>query len=370
MKKYILGLVLAVMAPLAVAYAATPMLTATGSGDNNNVTVRVTGGEINSSVVLFYNPVSGNIQWTTIGTTNSSGSFTGTVSTAGLSINGSYPVYVQVGGYQSEPVMWPYNSTSTTGGTSGTTAGAPILSQSNMTLGTGAQGSITLSGGTTPYAISVPSGSGISTTLVGNTLYVNSNNATGVNTIQVCSANNAGCTPLSLTIQGQAATTTPGTVSGISFVLPVTVGQVLRLSLLGGSGSYYLQSQVTSPVMASISGGQLTLTGTALGQTTFTICSTGATTVCTPLGVTVGAATFPNTGTGGGYFFENNLSMGQTNQDVLELQSRLKDEGYFYATPTGYFGTITESAVKAYQTAHGLSAVGVVGPQTREELNK
>lgn len=379
MKKYILGLVFAVMVPFTVAYAATPTLTVTGSGDNNNVTVRVTGGEINAPVVLFYNGlIGGNVQQTNIGTTDINGNFTGTVSTSGVGINWNAPVYVQVGGYQSQSVNWPYTTASTTSGTPGTISGSPILSQSSMTLGVGGQGSITLSGGTTPYSVIVPTGSGISTTLVGNTLFINGNNATpGTAMLQVCSTGTStssfgACTPIAVTIQGQGqvATTTQGITNPISFVLPMTVGQTMKLSLLGGSGSYFLQSPSTSPITANISGGLLTLTGTALGQATYNVCSTGVTTMCTPIGVTVSAAMFPNTGTGGGYFFENDLSMGMTNQDVMELQNRLKDEGYFNATATGYFGPLTASAVRAYQSAHGISAVGVVGPATRAALNQ
>lgn len=470
MKKYILGLVFAVMVPFTMAYAATPTLSVTGSGDNNNVTVRVTGGEINAPVVLFYNGLTGgNVQQITIGTTDMSGNFTGTVSTSGVGINFNTPVYVQVGGYQSQSVNWPYNAATTTTGTAGgltfspgvpsfalgqngtitlsggsggyyissnsnpnfttasingntltvnglqtgtsnitvcsfsgscgvisvnfgsTTAtsttgsvtgvtGSPTLSQGFINVSQGGQNSITLSGGTTPYTIIVPTGSGISTTLVGNTLYINGNIATpGTATIQVCSASTStvssgACTPVTVNIlgQGQVATMTvpTGTANMVSFVIPMTVGQTMRLSLLGGSGSYFLQSPATSPVTANINGALLTLMGTALGQATYNVCSTGATTMCTPVSVMVSAATFPNTGTGGGYFFENDLSMGQTNQDVMELQNRLADEGYFNATATGYFGPITEAAVRAYQNAHGISAVGVVGPLTRAALNQ
>jgi N-acetylmuramoyl-L-alanine amidase len=36
---------------------------------------------------------------------------------------------------------------------------------------------------------------------------------------------------------------------------------------------------------------------------------------------------------------------------------------------TGYYGALTTKAVRAFQTAHGLSAVGYVGPGTRKALN-
>lgn len=467
MKKIILGLLFATMAPMMLAYAATPVLTVTGSDDNNTVTVRVTNGEINAQVVLFYNQnlsSQGNVQQNIIGTTDASGNFTGTVSTSALGISQVSPVYVQVGGYQSLPVNWPYSSTATstnvvtfssvnptltvgqsgtvtlsgggggtffissnsnpnmttasisgntltlsssqvgqtsvtvcstagscavvtpnfvntgttattTGSVTGGTTGSPTISQSNIDISQGGQGSVTLSGGVTPYTFTVPSGSGLSTTLVGNTLYVSGNNATGVNTIQVCSANNAGCTPFTVTMQGTAATTTATTTTGgmLGINIPVTLGETLRLSLSGGSGTYYIQSPGTTQVTASVNGNILTVVGSAPGSTTVNVCSSSTSTVsmvsttCLPITLTVSQAL---TGTGGGYLFTTTLSMGMSGQDVLELQNRLSDEGYFTSVPTGYFGPITEAAVRAYQTANGLPAVGIVGPLTRALLNQ
>lgn len=67
------------------------------------------------------------------------------------------------------------------------------------------------------------------------------------------------------------------------------------------------------------------------------------------------------------------LRQGMTNNDVMELQKRLRKEGFFtYPTDTGYFGPITFASVKAYQTAHSTIGyvTGFVGPLTRAELNK
>lgn len=67
--------------------------------------------------------------------------------------------------------------------------------------------------------------------------------------------------------------------------------------------------------------------------------------------------------------FTKNLQLGATGTDVTNLQTVLKTGGYLSAEPTGYFGSQTAAAVKAFQAAHGLSAVGSVGPQTRAALN-
>lgn len=63
-----------------------------------------------------------------------------------------------------------------------------------------------------------------------------------------------------------------------------------------------------------------------------------------------------------------NLSMGMRGDDVLALQEFLQAQGYFYATPIGYYGRLTAQAVARWQAANGISAVGAVGPLTRARI--
>lgn len=68
--------------------------------------------------------------------------------------------------------------------------------------------------------------------------------------------------------------------------------------------------------------------------------------------------------------FMGNLAQGMVSEDVKQLQSRLRAEGYFtYPTDTGYFGPITLAAVQAYQAANGIPSTGFVGVLTRTSLN-
>lgn len=71
------------------------------------------------------------------------------------------------------------------------------------------------------------------------------------------------------------------------------------------------------------------------------------------------------------FVFMVDLRIGMRSSEVMELQKRLRAEGYFtFPTDTGYFGPITLAAVKAYQAANGVPATGFCGPLTRAALNK
>ncbi len=56
---------------------------------------------------------------------------------------------------------------------------------------------------------------------------------------------------------------------------------------------------------------------------------------------------------------------GDSGNDIKLMQDRLNQLGYFSASSTGYFGSLTASAVKSFQDVNGLSVDGVVGKNTR-----
>ncbi len=63
------------------------------------------------------------------------------------------------------------------------------------------------------------------------------------------------------------------------------------------------------------------------------------------------------------------LSEGMEGEEVIRVQTRLQELGlYEYSRITGYYGSITEEAVKSFQKAYDLEPDGVVGPQTMEKL--
>lgn len=68
--------------------------------------------------------------------------------------------------------------------------------------------------------------------------------------------------------------------------------------------------------------------------------------------------------------FSRVLTIGSKGVDVSALQQILKIAGFFtYPTITGYFGTVTKSALAAFQKVHNLDPVGYTGPKTRALLN-
>ncbi len=68
--------------------------------------------------------------------------------------------------------------------------------------------------------------------------------------------------------------------------------------------------------------------------------------------------------------FSRTLKLGASGSDVIALQNRLKTEGVYESPITGYFGTMTQSAVKKLQAKYGVSPVGIVGPETLRALNR
>ena len=84
--------------------------------------------------------------------------------------------------------------------------------------------------------------------------------------------------------------------------------------------------------------------------------------IITPAGGRVlGASTFN---------FGTVLRQGSNGNAVKELQERLRAEGFFkYPTSTGYFGSVTRDALKAYQRAHKLVPYGILNRATLALLN-
>lgn len=68
--------------------------------------------------------------------------------------------------------------------------------------------------------------------------------------------------------------------------------------------------------------------------------------------------------------FTKSLTVGSRGSDVTCLQNYLKSGGYLSASATGYFGSMTKSAVAAWQAANGLTpAAGFFGSLSRAKYD-
>lgn len=73
--------------------------------------------------------------------------------------------------------------------------------------------------------------------------------------------------------------------------------------------------------------------------------------------------------TGGDKGGETVLRKGCSGLDVVSLQTRLRELGYYtHSKITGYFGSITYQALSSFQTVAGLAANGVAGAETMAAL--
>ena len=131
----------------------------------------------------------------------------------------------------------------------------------------------------------------------------------------------------------------------------------------GGGGGGDGSSPVTTTSSGSGGGGSV-LTSNVTSQANIPLTTTNI-----PVGapeITPGHVLGANT-----YSFTRLLRRGSTGQDVMELQKVLIAAGFLkIQTPTTYFRAQTEAALKEYQTAHDLEAVGYTGPKTRTLLNQ
>lgn len=63
------------------------------------------------------------------------------------------------------------------------------------------------------------------------------------------------------------------------------------------------------------------------------------------------------------------LKVGSTGSAVTDLQNKLKKAGTFHAETTGYFGPVTEKAVKDFQKAKKLQVTGTATKETMDALD-
>ncbi|MFV8827782.1 cell wall hydrolase [Alkalihalobacterium sp. APHAB7] len=66
--------------------------------------------------------------------------------------------------------------------------------------------------------------------------------------------------------------------------------------------------------------------------------------------------------------YKSTLQKEDRGQQVFQLQEKLVQLGYLHVAPTGYYGTLTENAVRQLQEDFRLSVDGISGPRTLHRL--
>ena len=92
----------------------------------------------------------------------------------------------------------------------------------------------------------------------------------------------------------------------------------------------------------------------------------------TPVVVSASVATLSPIAVSVSSVFNSDLAKGARNDDVRRLQELLAKDPSIYAdgSATGFYGALTEAAVKKFQAKYSLPQVGRVGPATRAKLQE
>lgn len=69
------------------------------------------------------------------------------------------------------------------------------------------------------------------------------------------------------------------------------------------------------------------------------------------------------------YYLVTGSTDANTQGEVTRLQNILYNARFLEVAPTGYFGTMTENAVRKYQYSRNIQPTGTVGPVTRTSLS-
>jgi hypothetical protein len=128
-----------------------------------------------------------------------------------------------------------------------------------------------------------------------------------------------------------------------------------------------IPSTTATPVITTTATAPATPVNCPVGM----ICMPTATPVPTQGLVNASVSNSSSSYTFNDYLYYDMNNIGQSDPDIVALQTRLIKDGFLSAgSATGYFGPLTKAAVQKYQTYHGLSPLGVVGPATRNLLNQ
>ncbi|MDO8582208.1 MAG: SH3 domain-containing protein [bacterium] len=236
------------------------------------VQVSVSGKE-SSKIQLSYLPPGAPVLTTIVlGTTDTSGKFSTSISSGGYGIPSGSPVFASIIGVQSGMILWPtYTSTLT-------------LTETSVHIAVGQ--SVTVGGSATLILAANSQSTSISTSISGSQLTI-TGMSSGSGTVTVCGAS-VGCG--SVAVEVGAGTDQ----AGISFNKGNPVMRVQESSSVtifgGGTNGYTLKSNSNPAVIdpsLGVASNALWIFGKAAGTSTVTICSVQYSTDCANLTITV-----------------------------------------------------------------------------------
>ena len=249
-------------------FAATPVLSVVAQSDGDTVQVTV-AGDPNSSVLLYYTKTNVGPQIVSLGTINSSGTFSTMVSSSQYGIASGTSVSVSTGGIngsQSTSVVWPTVSSTGTFTVSQTSLVLGIGQTTTITAYNNSSNTIYLSNNSNPPIANVNiSGNQISITGISN----------GSTVVSLCAGSSTTCTSVYVSVQN-------GSVQPLTFSVSnatVAPGQSLPITISGGTGTYsVLNNSNSAAIQTNISGSIITLTTNAsTGSSAITVCSSDMT---------------------------------------------------------------------------------------------
>jgi hypothetical protein len=272
-------------------FAMTPTLSLTGTGDGDSVQINVTG-DPNASVLFFYiKNGSSQRQIVSLGTTNTVGTLTTTISSSSYGIVAGSPVYVTTGGISSTQyspsVVWPTVASTLS------SSNMLSLSQTGLVLILGQSATLTASNlnSSSLYQASNSNPQIANFSISGSQITVTANSY-GTTTGTFCLiSNTSNCGSVYVIVQNSNAQPLTFNQSSVS----ISPGQTIAVQISGGSGAYSVinnSSQNNGVVQTNISGGTITLTTTSTsGSSSITVCTTDMSS-CGIINVTIGNASY------------------------------------------------------------------------------
>jgi hypothetical protein len=267
----------------------------------------------------------------------------------GISNNGGVTVYATGAGSATIKICDTLNIC----GTFSATVTAPALNQAvtfsvtNPTLTVGQSLNVGLSGGATSYVVFSNANANVVQASITNGVTLSLYGASaGTDSITIC-ATAGGCSPLSVTVTGTSSAPTP-TPTPIFTPTPMPIAQPGVIT----NGAFLAQIQALQAAVTQVLN-QIQSIQTQLNQ----------------LAAQVNSGSVSASSVGASAGFTELLSVGSQDAQVTALQQKLASLEFYSGPITGFYGSLTEQAVMKYQTAHGITATGYVGPSTRTALN-